>query len=234
MDKPTLYQFEISPFCDKVRRVLHLKGVDYDVVEVPLSRLATMKGITPTGKLPAMKLGSEVVVDSTDIVRAIEARWPTPSVFPEDPVDRARAHVYEDWADESLYWVELTMRITWAENARTWVPRLVAHDPAPMRAIAPYVVPRVTARSAVAQGIGRKPRYQVLEELRRHVEAIESMIGAGGYLAGGRISIADIAVFVQLFCIGGTEEGRPILDRHPAVVAWMARIDRETANPARV
>ena len=32
----TLYQFEISPFCDKVRRVLHWKKVPYEIVEVPL------------------------------------------------------------------------------------------------------------------------------------------------------------------------------------------------------
>jgi glutathione S-transferase len=30
----TLHQYEISPFCDKARRVLHAKGVDYRIEEV--------------------------------------------------------------------------------------------------------------------------------------------------------------------------------------------------------
>lgn len=231
METLTLYQLEISPFGDKVRRVLHHKGLPYEIVEVPLSKLATMKNVTPTGKLPALRIGGEIVVDSTDIVRAIEARWPTPSIYPEDPVDRARAHILEDWADESLYWFELTMRMVWPDNARVWVPKLAENDPAPLRAIAPYVVPRISGRSAVAQGIGRKPRYQVLEELRRHVEAVDSLVSAGGHLVGGRLSIADIAIFVQLHCVAGTPDGKAILDRHPNVRAWMARIDAETSRP---
>ena len=31
----TLYQFEISPFCDKIRRILNVKHVPYAIEEVP-------------------------------------------------------------------------------------------------------------------------------------------------------------------------------------------------------
>ena len=32
----TLYQFEASPFCDKVRRICHVKNLPYQVQEVSL------------------------------------------------------------------------------------------------------------------------------------------------------------------------------------------------------
>ena len=224
----TLYQFEISPFCDKVRRVLHWKKVPYEIVEVPLTRLPFLSDVTPTGKVPALRFEDRIVVDSTDIVRELEKRFPSPSIFPDDPVDRARVHVLEDWADESLYWYELTMRITWANNAATWVPKLAANDPAPIRALAPHLILRVMARATHGQGLGRKPRAQVLEEVRRHLEAVESMVSAGGYLVAGRLTLADIAVYAQLHCIRGTEEGEPLFARFPLVLEWMARVDAET------
>ena len=37
----TLYQFEISPFCDKARRILHWKKQPYEVHEVSLWQART-------------------------------------------------------------------------------------------------------------------------------------------------------------------------------------------------
>ena len=48
----------------------------------------------------------------------------------------------------------------------------------------------------------------------------------------GILSIADLAVFAQLRCIDGAEEGRERIAARPAVVEWMARVDGATAAPA--
>jgi len=48
-------------------------------------------------------------------------------------------------------------------------------------------------------------------------------------LVGDAPSIADIAVFVQLFCIGGTAEGSAVLDSQPTVRAWMDRVAERTS-----
>ena len=39
----TLYQFEISPFCDKVRRILNVKGQRYTIREVKISEAGRLR-----------------------------------------------------------------------------------------------------------------------------------------------------------------------------------------------
>jgi glutathione S-transferase len=52
----TLYQFEVSPFCDKVRRILHWKKQPYAVREVPMKAAFTaIKKVNPIGKLPCLE-----------------------------------------------------------------------------------------------------------------------------------------------------------------------------------
>ena len=64
----TLHQFEISPFCDKVRRILHWKRQPFTVREVPLSQTVTaVRKVNPAGKLPCLEHDGRFLGDSTDI-----------------------------------------------------------------------------------------------------------------------------------------------------------------------
>jgi glutathione S-transferase len=225
----TLYQFEISPFCDKIRRVLHLKQVPYRAVEVPLLDSATTyRRVNPIGKVPAIDDGGRIVADSTEIARYLDEKYPSPPLYPASPRDRALCHVLEDWADESLYFYEVRMRFGFARNARRTIDRLTAREPAAVRRLAPLVVPAMMRRFAGSQGIGRKPEAMVLAEAERHVDAVAALLEGGSFLAGGALSIADISVFAQLDCIRSTEEGGPMIAARPAVAAWMDRIDQAT------
>ena len=106
----TLHQFQVSPFCDKVRRILHWKGLEYRIREVPLVRAQAIRRINPTGKLPCLEHDGTFVADSTDIAYYLEERFPEPPILPEDPAERALCHVLDDWADESLYFYEMFLR----------------------------------------------------------------------------------------------------------------------------
>jgi len=228
-----LYQFEISPFCDKVRRILHMKGQPYEAVEVPLSRAGRdVRGLNPAGKLPAIEHEGRVVADSTDIAHYLEERFPEPALLPRDPRERALCHVLEDWADESLYFYEMRLRFTFPHNARRWIPRLVAHDPGWMKGLAPLVLPRMMRRLTRVQGVGRKSREQVLADVARHLDAVDALLAGSEWLVGGAVSLADIAVFAQLFCVRGADEGAELVEARPAVAAWMERVERATAPPA--
>lgn len=225
----TLYQFEISPFCDKIRRVLHVKGLPYEVREVPLAEtLTTVRRVNKAAKLPSLDHDGELVVDSTDIARFLEAKYPDPALLPSEPRERALCHVLEDWADESLYFYEATMRFTWPENAARWVPELTRSEPAWLRPLTAPIVPLAVRNTVRAQGVGRKSRDQILRDVRAHAAAVDGLLAGGDWLAGRALSLADIAVFAQLFCIRGTPEGARIVDEHPAVVSWMARVDAAT------
>ena len=58
-----LHQLEISPFCDKVRRVLAYKGLDYAVRNVPMADLGRLKRLSPVGKVPILELDGRVLHD---------------------------------------------------------------------------------------------------------------------------------------------------------------------------
>ena len=152
----TLHQFEISPFCDKIRRILHWKQQPYVVREVPLRDAMSVRKVNPAGKLPCLEHDGRFVADSTDIAYYLEDRFPDPPLVPRDPKLRALCHVFEDWADESLYFYEMRLRFTVDHNTRRNLPLLVAHDPPWMKAAARLVVPRMMRGILRKQGLGRK------------------------------------------------------------------------------
>lgn len=227
-----LHQFEISPFCDKIRRILHVKGQPYEAVEVPLAKALTqVRKINPAGKLPCLEHDGHYLADSTDIARHLEAAFPQPRLLPDDPAQRALCHVLEDWADESLYFYEMRLRFTLPHNARRWVPALAAHDGPLMRRLAPLLVPRMMRSVTRSQGVGRKSTPQVVADVERHLDAIAGLLGEGDWLVGDALSLADIGVFVQAACIRGADEGAKLVDGRPVLAAWMERVDRATAAP---
>ncbi len=229
----TLYQFEISPFCDKVRRMLNLKGVPFAVHEVRFAEIGKLKRtVSPTGKFPALDLDGRIVVDSTDIAEALDAAYPTPRLIPADPREKALAHVIEDWADESLYFYEMTMRFAWPENAKRWTPELLKAETGVMKSIGAAMVGPALRRVVKAQGVGRKAKAQVVAEVRRHVAAVEGLLDGGDWLAGDSISVADLSVFAQLFCIGGTPEGAAAIAASKPVSDWMSRVDAASGTRA--
>jgi glutathione S-transferase len=228
-----LHQFAISPFCDKVRRALHHKKVQYETREVPLIDVTTgaLRRKTGTGKVPALEHDGRLVVDSTDIVRYLDERFPEKPLIPKDARHAAYAHVLEDWADESLYFLEVYFRFMVPENAKRWIPELVHADPLPIRALAPVLVPRTLKGTLDQQGFGRKSKAQLLGELDRHLDSIEAMLAGASFLVANALSVADLAVFAQLFAIRGAREGAEAIARRPGVVSWMERVDGATPPP---
>jgi glutathione S-transferase len=224
-----VYQYHVSPFCDKVRRILTVKGVEYRIEEVAPSRsMLDLRRINPIGRLPVIEDNGHLIADSTDIAHHLEARYPDPPLIPQGAHDRARCHLLEDWADESLYFYEMTLRFTWKHNAKRFVPLTFRHDARWFAVIAPVVVPRLLSARVNAQGIGRKPPEMVLRDLERHVETLDALLDGREWLVGDTLTLADIAVAVQLDCIRDTEEGRSRIEDSRRLVAWLDRTDALT------
>ena len=228
----TLYQFEISPFCDKVRRILHWKRQPYEIVEIPLAETYTrLRRINSVGKLPCLDHDGRRIADSTEIAHHLEEAFPEPPLLPADPRERGLVHALEDWADESLYFYELTLRFTLPHNARRWIPALTAHDGSLVQRLAPWMIPILMRRTARGQGVGRKPVEALVRDVERHVEALGRLVEGRDWLVGEALTLADIAVFAQLQCVRGADEGAKLIEANPAVTAWMARVDSATAPP---
>ncbi len=99
-----LYWMAISHPSAAARKMLELKRVEYDVVEVrPLNqRLHVRLAGFRAGTVPALKLDGRKVQGTRAIARALDERWPDPPLFPDDPALRARVEEAERWGEEEL------------------------------------------------------------------------------------------------------------------------------------
>jgi|KBSSwiStaDraftv2_1062776.scaffolds.fasta_scaffold06638_2 glutathione S-transferase len=223
----TLYQFATSPFTEKVRRALAYKGVAYEVHEV---RRGAVPGgeyahVSPTGKFPAILHDGKAVWDSTDILEHLDQAFPQRPLAPESVRDRALAHVIEDWADESLYFYEVLIRLAWPQNVDAAVELFAASAPDAPRDLLRKTMLEGGAALTKAQGVGRKPVEQVVADLERHFQALDGMLDGRDWLVGDRLSSADLAAIGQVNALLFAQEARAAFSRTRHVAAWMARVD---------
>jgi len=219
-----LHQWCISPYCVKVRKVLDFKQLPYRIEDYGGLRALKVGSLSPSGKLPVLDYGAQRIEDSSAIVRLLDERHPTPALFPAS-VDRHLVHLLEDWADESLYWYELWLRLDDPVALERAAAAACVGRPRYERALFKLGLARQRSK-LVAQGIGRYPRETVLTNLRGHFAAIEGRLRAGAWLAGDAPSLADIAVAAQLDEVVRTSSSLAgELQALPALWAWLQRCD---------
>ncbi|MEL7030412.1 MAG: glutathione S-transferase family protein [Pseudomonadota bacterium] len=230
MTKVILHQYEISPYADKVRRVLHLKQVDYETSEVLITKQGAARKISPTGKFPAMEWDGETIVDSTDIIRFLNEKVPNPPLIPADPKQKALAHIIEDWADESLYFYDLAIRCK-PNNSKLLADDIAKYESPMIRWLIKRVIPGAAKKIGTVQGLARKDAAVLDREITAHFDALEVMLSDQDWLVGEALSIADIAVASMIFVLNRAEEPAASLKRMPKLEAWRARVDGLTLPP---
>jgi len=223
----------LSAPCGKVRMALRVKGLEFRVHNVRSPREA--RRFNPRGRVPALLIDGETIVDSTDIVTALDARFPEPPLTPAEALDRAQAKLLEDWADEVLYFYLAWMR--WGVDANFERMRAVRLStlPWPARWILPGIARRIARGRFRGQGVGLKGDDVVLRELIECLDALEVLLRGRRYLVGDRLSRADLAVAA---IVDQMDEPRLTPDvaaevrRRPGIVTWLDRV-HETAPCAR-
>lgn len=93
----------ISPYVRKVLVCLEIKGVAYQIDPIaPFIGDERFSQLSPLRRIPVLIDGDLVLNDSTVICEYLEDRYPQPSLYPHDPVARARARWLEEYADSYL------------------------------------------------------------------------------------------------------------------------------------
>jgi glutathione S-transferase len=219
MAKVRLYDWGPSPFCLKVRAVLDYKGIEYERINV-LGSFLDFRRRSQTGKVPALELDGELIHDSTDIVLALEARFPNRPVIPSDPYDGAICHVIEDWADEALYFINLYYQ--WVEpDGRKLVGKAFR---GPLGRIARAFYQRRILRQLQGQGTLRKTPEHIRNDLDRELDAIDALLAERKFLLGERPFLCDFALAAQLVYLERTPVGSRALAGRAPSLAFMARM----------
>jgi len=94
----TLYRMQWSTNCERVEMALAHKGLTADSVWVDDNDRTEVRRISGQDLVPVLVDDGRTVVDSMEIVRHIEERFPdAPSLYPADPARRAECDLFIDW-----------------------------------------------------------------------------------------------------------------------------------------
>lgn len=201
-----LHQWEMSPFCNKTRRCLRFKGLDYSVIDYNGLEARKAARLSPVGKLPVLDYDGERVQDSSRIAAFLDRRHPQKLLYPTDPQTLASARFWEDWAGTSLYFYEIYIRMLDPANREKALDLICAGRPGWERWVLREVFKRRYPKKLKAQGLGSCNRAQVEEMLLQRVSGLEVLLGKQPFLSGSTSNIGDISVAAQLDEIVRTDD----------------------------
>ncbi|QNN23672.1 glutathione S-transferase family protein [Planctomycetales bacterium ZRK34] len=167
MSEITVYGLSVSPFVRKVMVVCAEKGLKAQNISVsPRSIPDELKVHSPLSKIPFAQIRSKWLADSSIICQYIEAIEPSPSLYPAEAYDRARALWFEEYIDSGA--IPNVRQITF------------------QRLVNPLLLGVPSDESVVAE--------TVANDLPPLLDYLEGEIGDREFYVGDQLSIADIAV----------------------------------------
>lgn len=231
MEQIKLYQWppipgleSASPFCMKIHWALRYKHLPYEAIT--MADRAAVVTLNPRAKLPALTCGDTTVIDSSDIIRFLEERYPEPRLFPRDSALRARAVILEDWGDESLYWHLVYERWQIDNQYEQYGDQLFPGVPKQVK----QQLREGVVQGAFGQGFGRMTVEAQRKKLGESLDALDAMLD-GEFLCGKELSVADVGVAAQ---VGGLDlpitpiAGAEVRKR-ANVMRWLERVTKAVA-----
>jgi glutathione S-transferase len=205
-----LHEYQVSPFSEKARRLFAFKKLPYQSVRVP-AVMPKPDVLALTGgyrKTPVLQIGNHVYCDTSLIAKVLEARQPTPTLYPT-PV----AEIVAEWADTSLFEVTapIGMRPTRFDNVMQYMTQEEVAKLGPDRA-------------AMRQDAGRRaPGFRACQaHLDAYLSRLDASLAHAPYLFGTEPCIADFSVYASVWFLE-TLAPEP-LSAFGNVQAWSARI----------
>ncbi|MFC3229033.1 glutathione S-transferase family protein [Marinibaculum pumilum] len=183
-----LHHYDASPFSEKVRLVLGLKGLAWHSVVVP-EVMPKPDYVPLTGgyrRVPALQIGAHIHCDTARILAELEARHPAPALYPSG---RPANEIIARWAESQLFWA--AAHYVTGLNADL-LPQRFHVDRASMR-----------GREAPPPDAVRKAGMRALAQLRPAIHWIQGLLHDGRrHLLGPVPELADFAVYHGFWMLG--------------------------------
>lgn len=218
-----------SPFCAKVHRALAFKGIEFEPVDI--GSPGALRRLNPgVLKVPVLEWDGELVADSSRILRFLDEKQPDNPLLPKDPAARARAILFEDWADEALYWFAVYSRWAIDSNFEPFARSAFGSMPFFLRWFVPKLIRRDVLKQLHGQGIGRLPPSEVLERFEAHLDMLEGLLEEGPFLVGSDVTCADITLFSMLrpLTLPAAPESAPLVRPRATLIDYLSRVDART------
>jgi glutathione S-transferase len=191
-----------SPFLRSVCLGLQEKQVPYRIarIEVGGMRGESHRKLHPFARIPVLEHGDFRLYETQAILRYIDAEVPRPALQPADP--RTIGRMNQIIGINDWYLFPMVARI------------IVFH-----RVVGPTLFGTTPDEAAIAAAL---PDAKLcLDELNR-------LLGDQRFMAGDRLTLADLILAPQLYYLAATPEGAAIL-KDTALLPWL---DRMNARPS--
>jgi glutathione S-transferase len=205
-----LHHYDTSPYAEKVRTGLGLKGLAWASVELP--QIMPKPNLTAlTGgyrKTPVLQIGADIYCDSQLIMRELERRHPTPSFY---PAGRGAADALAWWAEKTMFLPAVS--IAFAKRPEV-LPKGFLEDRAKFsgRNIDPVVM------------LAAVPNQ--LDQLRAHFDWLDQTLADGrSFLQGHAVGLSDLAAYHPVWYLRQNfGSAAAPLDGFPRLLSWAERV----------
>jgi glutathione S-transferase len=205
-----LHHYDASPFTQRALRMLGIKNLPWQWVEIPMmppkdDLVALTGGYRGT---PVLQIGADVYIDSQRIARELERRFPKPSLFPVGDVGLSYAMV--KWSDAFF---RTTLHISIALTASEW--------PEEFRKDREFLFPDIDF-AAVTRDV-----EHAQTQFRMHAGLINQQLQDGRrFLGGEQPSLLDVHAhpFMSIARSYFAELTASLLEGFDSIAPWEARI----------
>jgi glutathione S-transferase len=209
MSELILHHYAMSPYAEKIRLCLGLKGLEWRSVDTPMV-MPKPDHVELTGgyrRVPVLQVGADIYCDTACIARELDRRFPEPALYP--PGQETVAHSLCQWSETSFMMVVLAF----FGIGGVFPPEFVEDRRNTM-------VPPGTNLDAAPMIVGTK-----LLQIQANLARLETQLADGrDYLLGASACVADTAAYHPLMFLGAHERTAALLAPHATIRAWMERV----------
>ncbi len=209
-----LHNYPQSPVAEKVRVILGIKGLSWSSVEIP--RIPPKPMLTKlTGgyrRTPVMQIGADIYCDSQCIIRELERRVPSPTLFPSD--NTGLLWCLSRWADGDFF--DLVVKIVLGSN-RENLPADFAEDRGRL-----YLGPDWAA--GLKEADEKLPH--LVSQYRVVLSWLEQQFSDGrNFLLGNDVAAIDALVYYTVWFVRGRwDKGASFLSEFPHLERWETNV----------
>jgi microsomal prostaglandin-E synthase 2 len=224
-----LYQYEVCPYCCKVKAVLDYKKIPYEKIEVnPMSHeeLAWNKEAMEHDKVPVLVDGKKTVLESNDIIAYLDEKYPEKPIFAKTPSGQAAQKKWMTFADEEL------VQILPANIYRTFPEALdsfkyitkIGKFPAWKRYY--LMLGGAIAMTIVAKkGMKKRGISDPRKALQEVLDTLANGIGDQKFLGGNSPDVSDLVCFGVLQSVRGMKVWN-FISSHRKIADWFGRMEK--------
>jgi glutathione S-transferase len=205
------HHYPSSPFSEKVRVAFGIKGLSWRAVEQPI--IMPKPDLVPlTGgyrKIPVMQIGADIYCDTQIILRELERRYPTPSIF---PVKNGLAYAIGFWSDRLFFMPSVA--VIFGEIGHL-VPEDFKKDREKLSGNT-FSTDAMKAAAPFAK-----------DQWRAHADFVAETLEDGrDFLGGAKPGAADIHAYMNFWWIKAAAPhlSEALLKGFPKIVTWRDRI----------